>query len=126
MWVRVSSAVRSCCSRRELTLTLRPCVGSVSATVVATPEGSGSTFKPVADVCSYFFFFSSRRRHTRFKCDWSSDVCSSDLSISEECQHEACDRCPGAFHREDAGDQPVFCVHVCHKIKSEGGVNSFN
>src|SRR5260370_1077726 len=24
------------------------------------------------------FFFSSRRRHTRFKCDWSSDVCSSD------------------------------------------------
>src|SRR5260370_1773327 len=27
------------------------------------------------------FFFSSRRRHTRFKCDWSSDVCSSDLLI---------------------------------------------
>src|SRR5205085_8209664 len=27
----------------------------------------------------YFFFFSSRRRHTRFACDWSSDVCSSDL-----------------------------------------------
>src|SRR2546427_5948072 len=26
-----------------------------------------------------FFFFSSRRRHTRFDCDWSSDVCSSDL-----------------------------------------------
>src|SRR5260370_23913791 len=25
------------------------------------------------------FFFSSRRRHTIFKCDWSSDVCSSDL-----------------------------------------------
>src|SRR5260370_16201863 len=24
------------------------------------------------------FFFPSRRRHTRFKCDWSSDVCSSD------------------------------------------------
>src|SRR5260370_995278 len=24
------------------------------------------------------YFFSSRRRHTRFKCDWSSDVCSSD------------------------------------------------
>src|SRR2546430_14193553 len=28
-----------------------------------------------------FFFFSSRRRHTRFDCDWSSDVCSSDLGI---------------------------------------------
>src|SRR2546427_2963255 len=30
-------------------------------------------------VCILFFFFSSRRRHTRFDCDWSSDVCSSDL-----------------------------------------------
>src|SRR5205814_6991923 len=28
---------------------------------------------------SYFFFFSSRRRHTRCLSDWSSDVCSSDL-----------------------------------------------
>src|SRR5690606_40246947 len=27
------------------------------------------------------FFFSSRRRHTRFSRDWSSDVCSSDLNI---------------------------------------------
>src|SRR5256886_16151200 len=29
--------------------------------------------------CSVSVFFSSRRRHTRFDCDWSSDVCSSDL-----------------------------------------------
>src|SRR5688572_24857075 len=29
----------------------------------------------------FFFFFSSRRRHTRFDCDWSSDVCSSDLVV---------------------------------------------
>src|SRR5438132_4448479 len=28
-----------------------------------------------------FFFFSSRRRHTRSLCDWSSDVCSSDLLV---------------------------------------------
>src|SRR3989338_2921244 len=27
----------------------------------------------------FFFIFSSRRRHTRWNCDWSSDVCSSDL-----------------------------------------------
>src|SRR2546427_8374812 len=27
------------------------------------------------------FFFSSRRRHTRFDCDWSSDVCSSNLAV---------------------------------------------
>src|SRR5437588_3067504 len=40
-------------------------------------------------VCSFcevrsvlFFFFSSRRRHTRSLCDWSSDVCSSDLKPS--------------------------------------------
>src|SRR2546430_6734810 len=36
---------------------------------------------------SYFkvciFFVSSRRRHTRFDCDWSSDVCSSDLDRME-------------------------------------------
>src|SRR4030066_1241910 len=34
-------------------------------------------------VCFFCFFFSSRRRHTRFKCDWSSDVCSSDLRPTE-------------------------------------------
>src|SRR5690606_40454259 len=28
-----------------------------------------------------YFFFSSRRRHTRFSRDWSSDVCSSDLGL---------------------------------------------
>src|SRR5260370_5082152 len=31
-----------------------------------------------------FFFFPSRRRHPRFKCDWSSDVCSSDLHVVGE------------------------------------------
>src|SRR5437762_6351653 len=31
-------------------------------------------------VVRVFFFFSSRRRHTRYIGDWSSDVCSSDLS----------------------------------------------
>src|SRR5476649_3041867 len=36
-----------------------------------------------------FFFFSSRRRHTRSLCDWSSDVCSSDLVY-------ACGYCHGA------------------------------
>src|SRR5437660_4760122 len=33
-------------------------------------------------MCFFFFFFSSRRRHTRWPRDWSSDVCSSDLSCS--------------------------------------------
>src|SRR2546421_3640371 len=31
--------------------------------------------------CQIFFFFSSRRRHTRSDRDWSSDVCSSDLDL---------------------------------------------
>src|SRR5256886_4604066 len=36
----------------------------------------------------YFcFFFSSRRRHTRFDCDWSSDVCSSDLAAATAHRH---------------------------------------
>src|SRR5256886_9184893 len=34
---------------------------------------------------SLCFFFSSRRRHTRFDCDWSSDVCSSDLRHGVQC-----------------------------------------
>src|SRR2546430_12495320 len=34
----------------------------------------------ISPTSSRLFFFSSRRRHTRFDCDWSSDVCSSDLS----------------------------------------------
>src|SRR5260221_7357364 len=33
----------------------------------------------VCGLAVLFFFFSSRRRHTRSLCDWSSDVCSSDL-----------------------------------------------
>src|SRR6266480_481646 len=43
---------------------------------------------------SLFFFFSSRRRHTRLTCDWSSDVCSSDLpelsvsAVAVSCRRE--------------------------------------
>src|SRR5690606_41148296 len=33
---------------------------------------------------TYSFFFSSRRRHTRFSRDWSSDVCSSDLLYQQQ------------------------------------------
>src|SRR6267142_6060880 len=33
----------------------------------------------MTSLITIFFFFSSRRRHTRLTCDWSSDVCSSDL-----------------------------------------------
>src|SRR5206468_5593846 len=36
---------------------------------------------------SFFFFFSSRRRHTRSDRDWSSDVCSSDLTRRAHSAH---------------------------------------
>src|SRR6267142_5643798 len=42
-----------------------------------------------------FFFFSRRRRHTRLTCDWSSDVCSSDLVLS-------------GLYRPDGGE-----IHLC-------------
>src|SRR4030043_1469180 len=41
-------------------------------------------------MCTYiflFFFFSSRRRHTRCSRDWSSDVCSSDLYLEGDRSH---------------------------------------
>src|SRR2546430_16842124 len=41
------------------------------------------------------FFFSSRRRHTRFDCDWSSDVCSSDLFATGPGQEEPAPARPG-------------------------------
>src|SRR5688572_18513691 len=56
--------------------------------VFADPSGLGLTVAETADrlraegvlvtLVAGKFFFSSRRRHTRFDCDWSSDVCSSD------------------------------------------------
>src|SRR2546430_2873547 len=46
--------------------------------VGASPLGSASVPSEA------LFFFSSRRRHTRFDCDWSSDVCSSDLFAGGE------------------------------------------
>src|SRR5205085_6842769 len=39
------------------------------------------------DLLLCIFFFSSRRRHTRFDCDWSSDVCSSDLYAIQQPSH---------------------------------------
>src|SRR2546430_8641798 len=53
----------------------------VRVTCGAAAEEDSSTYEiailsPGIDPAS--FFFSSRRRHTIFDCDWSSDVCSSD------------------------------------------------
>src|SRR5690606_39740358 len=50
----------------------------------------GSVYVIGASSCS--FFFSSRRRHTRFSRDWSSDVCSSDLLLGfrQDVQQPGC------------------------------------
>src|SRR2546427_3492999 len=50
-------------------------------------------------MCFLFFFFSSRRRHTRFDCDWSSDVCSSDLLVERR-------RYPELLQQAELGPEP--------------------
>src|SRR5690242_21381579 len=46
---------------------------------VKEPRSALQVLSGRTSLWSCFFFFSSRRRHTRLPCDWSSDVCSSDL-----------------------------------------------
>src|SRR5260370_4626527 len=59
----------------------------------------------------FFFFFSSRRRHTRFKCDWSSDVCSSDLFVRVVCAPFASRSfLPGRSGRLCEGAVLVLCL----------------
>src|SRR3989344_5804142 len=53
------------------------------------------------------YFFSSRRRHTRLTCDWSSDVCSSDLGGS------ACRRGLGWFEGPDFLLLPISVCAAC-------------
>src|SRR3989440_8660276 len=62
------------------------------------------------DIIFLFFFFSSRRRHTRSDRDWSSDVCSSDLSAEkphrradERSDHDGGRKPEKAGHESSAG-----------------------
>src|SRR3712207_9006257 len=52
------------------------------------------------------FFFSSRRRHTRYWRDWSSDVCSSDLAARRAVVADA----PPALAHGEGGEQPPQAV----------------
>src|SRR6266487_6034591 len=57
-------------------------------------------------VLSGWFFFSSRRRHTRWTGDWSSDVCSSDLrERSESDPAEPADATEDAARRAERREQ---------------------
>src|SRR4030066_1930248 len=61
---------------------------------------------------SLCFFFSSRRRHTRFKCDWSSDVCSSDLVRSVDKDHGYSDA------------KTYNLGNLCYNVGGSGGCNA--
>src|SRR5436190_11437671 len=59
------------------------CLSAVEYAVRSGPRNRHEVCRVVALLGIFnFFFFSSRRRHTRSLCDWSSDVCSSDLSMT--------------------------------------------
>src|SRR5699024_11600083 len=66
---------------------------------------------------SVMFFFSSRRRHTRSKRDWSSDVCSSDLSSNRAVGRER--GCPRPIH----GTGPVVSIPVDGGDERSGAVS---
>src|SRR2546427_13229353 len=71
------------------------------------------------ECCLYFvfFFFSSRRRHTRFDCDWSSDVCSSDLLWEGEGEPV---RALRAARRRYYGWGPESTRYLSSLLKDEG------
>src|SRR5690606_40074493 len=69
---------------------------------------------------SILFFFSSRRRHTRFSRDWSSDVCSSDLlrykQLDKWSYLTTVDAFDKAFTGQNAGHGVGFTVDEEDKV----------
>src|SRR2546430_6455666 len=70
------------------------------------------------------FFFSSRRRHTRFDCDWSSDVCSSDLLTITATDLELSIRtsCEAKIKKEGAGTIPAKKLLELVRLLPEGEI----
>ena len=64
----------------------------------------------------FFFFFSSRRRHTRSLCDWSSDVCSSDLANKTVKVIEQIQAAPKAVEKEDFTTKTTSTSQTKRKI----------
>src|SRR5438034_10184363 len=67
----------------------------------------------------FFFFFSSRRRHTRSLCDWSSDVCSSDLAHSYGLPLKRLPRPPRAVSLRWSGPRRKPFRARCRSIECE-------
>src|SRR2546430_13386634 len=68
--------------------------------------------------CMMFFFFSSRRRHTRFDCDWSSDVCSSDLgALIRITAHETDIAAILHYLNDVARKQSAFAIFPCRPMQ---------
>src|SRR5256884_3395390 len=66
----------------------------------------------LVSVCC-FFFFSSRRRHTRCSRDWSSDVCSSDLSEVTELTGGR------SFSVEDINELPDIAAKIGMELRNQ-------
>src|SRR5256885_7388889 len=78
------------------------------------------------------FFFSSRRRHTRLQGDWSSDVCSSDLTTGRENWQSARPRLQRAFEQswwnrseEHTSELQSPCNLVCRLLLEKKNKNAF-
>src|SRR5689334_19707239 len=65
------------------------------------------------------FFVSSRRRHTRWNCDWSSDVCSSDLTTPLLIIHGSADWRVSANEAIEMVQKLYACQHPTRFIRSE-------
>src|SRR6266481_5717540 len=68
-----------------------------------------------------YFCFSSRRRHTSWNCDWSSDVCSSDLSRAGI--HDAGSRI--RLDREEGGEERARIAEVCTEAVRKRATRGF-
>src|SRR2546427_2210679 len=72
----------------------------------------------------FIFFFSSRRRHTRFDCDWSSDVCSSDLHEHNAGEKVVIANCPTGDRQKRSRRKGGHFAHLPHADRKSTRLNS--